>query len=86
MRKESLSILLVFSIFFMTTKLVISVNFSKLNITNQKISFNIFIVENLLNIFMEHDLNILMIFGLKEKFIIFTNTMYLWLLLQSRAE
>ncbi len=33
-RKESLSILLVFSIFFMTTKPVISVNFSKLRFTH----------------------------------------------------
>ncbi len=65
---------------------VVQMKFLVMHITNQKFSFNIFIVENLLNIFMEHDLNILMIFGLKEKWIIFTNTMYLWLLLQSRAE
>ncbi len=38
-----------------------------MNITNQKLSFNIFMVRNLQNIFMEHDLNILMIFGIKEK-------------------
>ncbi len=31
------------------------------------------------NIFMEHDLNILMIFGITEKFIILTDTMYFWL-------
>jgi len=30
-------------------------------------SFDIFTVGNLLNIFMEHDLNILMIFGMKKK-------------------
>ncbi len=34
-------------------------------ITNQKLSFDIFTVGHLLNIFMEHDLNILMIFGMK---------------------
>ncbi len=31
------------------------------------------------NIFMEHDLNILMIFGITEKCIILTDTMYFWL-------
>ncbi len=35
-----------------------------------KIKFDIFTVGNLLNIFMEHGLNILMIFGMKEKSII----------------
>ncbi len=33
-----------------------------MHITNQKLRFH---VENLLNVFMEHDLNILMIFGMK---------------------
>ncbi len=41
--------------------------FLAMHITNKKLSFNIFTVGNLLNIFMEHDLNILMIFGIKEK-------------------
>ncbi len=43
-----------------------------MHITNQKLSFDIFTVGNvgLLNIFMEHDLfNILMIFGINEKWI-----------------
>ncbi len=53
-----------------------------MHITNQKLSFDIFTVGNLLNIFMEHDLNILMIFGIKEKWIILTHTMYCCLLLQ----
>jgi len=36
--------------------------------------FSIFTVGNLQNILMEHDLNILMIFGIKEKMIILTHT------------
>ncbi len=47
-----------------------------MHITNQKLRFNLFRVGNLQNIFMEHDLNILMIFGMKEKSIILTHTMY----------
>ncbi len=43
--------------------------FLAMHITNQKLSFDTFMVGNLLNIFMEHDLNILMIFGIKEKLI-----------------
>ncbi len=39
-------------------------------------------VGNLQNIFMEHDLNILMIFGIKEKWIILSHIMYCCLLLQ----
>ncbi len=35
-----------------------------LHITNQKLSFNIFTVGNVQNIFMEHDLYV-MIFGIK---------------------
>ncbi len=74
---------------------VVQMKFLAMHITNQKLSFDIFTVGNLLNIFMENDLNILMIFGIKEKFIILTLTMYcqllqiylcyLWLLLCSRV-
>ncbi len=47
---------------------VVQIKFVAMHITNQKLSFDIFTVGNLLNIFMEHDLNILMIFGIKEKY------------------
>ncbi len=44
---------------------VVQIKFLAMHITNQKLSFDIFTVGNLQNIFMEHDLNILMIFGIK---------------------
>ncbi len=44
---------------------VVQMKFLAMHITNQKLSLDIFTVGNLLNIFMEHDLNILMIFGIK---------------------
>ncbi len=43
----------------------IKIKFLAITITNQKLRFDIFTVRNVLNIFMEHDLNILMIFGIK---------------------
>ncbi len=48
---------------------VVHIKFLAMHITNQKLSFDIFTVDHLQNIFMEHDLNILMIFGIKEKLI-----------------
>ncbi len=61
---------------------VVQMKFLAMHITNQKLNFHIFTVGNVQNIFMEHDLNILMIFGIKEKCIILTHTMYCCLLLQ----
>ncbi len=61
---------------------VVQMKFLAIHITNQKLSFYIFMVGNVQNIFMEHDLNILMIFGIKENCIILTYTMYFWLFLQ----
>ncbi len=37
---------------------VVQMKFLAMYITNKKICFDIFTVENVLNIFMEHDLNI----------------------------
>ncbi len=60
---------------------VVQMKFLAMHITNKKLSFDICMVGNVLNIFMEHDLNILMIFGIKEKCILLTHTMYCCLLL-----
>ncbi len=61
---------------------VVQIKFLAMHINNQKLSIDIFMVGNLRNIFMEHDLNILMIFDIKETFIILTHSMYCCLLLQ----
>ncbi len=55
---------------------VVQVKFLAMHITNLKLCFDIFMVGNLLNIFMEHDFSILMIFGIKEISIILAHTMY----------
>ncbi len=47
---------------------VVQMKFLAMHITNQKLSFDIFTVGNFQNIFMEHDLNILMIFGIKKMY------------------
>ncbi len=44
---------------------VVQIKFLAMHSTNKKLSFDIFMVGNVQNIFMEHDLNILMIFGIK---------------------
>ncbi len=41
----------------------VHMKFLAMHIINKKLYFDIFILSNLQNIFMEHDLNILMIFG-----------------------
>ncbi len=44
---------------------VVQMKYLAMHITNQKLRFDIFMVRNVLNIFMEHDLNILMVSGIK---------------------
>ncbi len=47
---------------------VVQMKFLAMHITNQKLSFDIFIVRKVQNIFMEHELNIIMVFGIQEFF------------------
>ncbi len=45
---------------------VVQMKFLAMHISNQKLSFDVFTVGHVLNIFMEHDLNIPMIFAIKK--------------------
>ncbi len=55
----------------------VQMKFLAMHNTNQKLSFDIVMVGNLLNIFMELDLSLMSyFFGIKEKSIILTHTMY----------
>ncbi len=56
---------------------VVQMKFLEMHITNQKLHFDIFTVRNVQHVFMEHDLNILMIVGIREKSIILTHTIFL---------
>ncbi len=52
---------------------IVQMKFLAMHITNQNLSFDVFMVRKLQNIFMEHDpyVMILIIFGIKEKSINF---------------
>ncbi len=58
---------MVWTIFVNIEKIIfklVQMKFLAMHINNQKFGFDIFMIGNVLNIFMEHDLNILMIFGI----------------------
>ncbi len=60
---------------------VVQIKFTAMHINNQKLSYVIFMVGQLQNMLMEHDSNILMIFGITEKCIILSHRVHYWLLL-----
>ncbi len=62
-------------IYHVTNKETLNLKFLAMQITNHILCLYIIMVGNLQNIFMEHDLNILMIFDIKEKCIILTHTL-----------
>ncbi len=47
---------------------LVQMKFLAMHINNHKFGFDIFMIGNVLNIFMEHDLNILMIFGITKMY------------------
>ncbi len=55
---------------------VVQIKFLAMHINKKKIRFYIFTVGNLLNIFMEHDLNILMIFDHFDPYNVFFGYCY----------